>query len=101
MKERSNRFVPYLGIFGLLGFIGLFSFLGFSKGYYIFVNYFMLFFFFIRKGNRTDERWQRNINRAGRNGFFLTVVTLCVSADYVWFVNSFEVLPLLSAVMLP
>jgi apolipoprotein N-acyltransferase len=96
-----NRFTQFLGIFGLIGILGLLSLPNSSTDYYIYLNFFMLFFLFIRKGDRTDERWERNTNRAAKNAFLSIVVTLCFFADIVWFTKSFEVLPPLSAIMLP
>lgn len=70
-----------IGYLGLMGFLGL---LGLITGNYGFYGFFGFFGFLGAFGGRgSDERVEQNINRACRNAFIITMVTLALSLAYI------------------
>jgi hypothetical protein len=89
---RSNA-VQYLGLLGLLGFLGFFT----GNSYYY--MFFMLFFLFpdTKKGNRSDERWARNIGRASESAFIFLLASSMLNVAYL---QASGIFPLVSVLLL-
>jgi ABC-type antimicrobial peptide transport system permease subunit len=83
---------------GLPGFIGIF--VGFATGDYFYFNSSLFFLWFTHKGNRDDERWERNMGRASRNALLLIMGTLFSLSFYNWSLQVLEVSPLLLTILL-
>ncbi len=90
MKIRNS--IGYLGIIGFLGLLGLVT--G-NSGFY---GFFGAFGFFGALGGRgSDERVERNTNRACRNAFVFSAVTSSISLAYAGAFKAVENYPLLLA----
>ncbi|VVB88007.1 Uncharacterised protein [uncultured archaeon] len=90
MKFRNN-----IGYLGLIGFLGLLGLVTGNTGFY---GFFGAFGFFGAVGGRgRDERVERNINRACRNAFVLSVVASSISLAYAGAFKAVENYPLLLA----
>jgi hypothetical protein len=98
MATTNSRFRWYWWI-GLLGFLG---FIGFLTEYYALCDLFMLFFAFIRKGKRQDERWEKSVDKACKVSLFFLLavldITLAVRGSIVYF--PLEIFPMLTAILL-
>lgn len=91
MKIRNN--IGYLGFLGLLGLLGLVT--G-NSGFY---GFFGAFGFFGALGGRgSDERVERNINRACRDAFVFATAALSIALAYAGVFKAVENYPALLAV---
>jgi len=88
MKIRNN--IGYLGFLGLLGLLGLIT--G-NSGFYGFFGAFG--FFGALGGKGSDERVERNINRACRNAFVFNAMASSLSIAYAGGFKAIESYPLL------
>ena len=70
-----------MGYFGLLGFLGLLGLITGRPVYYCWFSFFSFFCAFLGKGS--DERIERNINRACRNAFAFVTATWALSFAYI------------------
>jgi len=91
MKVRNN--IGYLGLLGLLGILG---FITGNSGFYGFFGFFG--FFGAIGGRGSDERVEKNINRACRNAFVFIIVASSISLAYAGSFNDVESYPLLLAI---
>ncbi len=71
------------------GFFGFLGFLGFIPELYYCYMFFMFFFFFVyaqppAKGGSilADERWNKNLTKAARNGFFVFLIPMMLSVTF-------------------
>jgi len=87
MNMRKNK----IGYFGVLGFLGLLGLTG-NLGFYGFFGFFAFFSAFEGKGS--DERVERNINRACRNAFIFITITSALSLAYIAAFKTVEAWPL-------
>jgi len=75
---RNN--MAYLGLLGFLGLLGLVT--G-NEGFYGFFGFFGFFSALLGKG--TDERIDRNVNRACRNSFVFCTGASVFVASFIYF----------------
>jgi hypothetical protein len=85
--RRNN--LGYLGFLGLLGLLGLVTE---NFGSYGFFGYFG--FFAMLKSSGSDERIDRNINRACGNAFAFTTIVSTISVAYAASTKAFDTWPL-------
>jgi hypothetical protein len=83
---RKNK----LGYLGLLGLLGLLCIAG-NTG---FLGFFGAFGFFAMLNNSSDERIDRNIDRASRNAFVFDIIISSLLLSYVALSKTFDALPL-------
>ncbi len=91
MKIRNN-----MGYLGLIGFLGLLGLITGNSGFYGFFGAFG--FFGALGGKGSDERVERNINRACRNAFVFNAMTSSFSLAYAGVFKAVESYPLLLAI---
>ncbi len=89
---RIRSITPYLGLLGLLGVLGVIT--G-NPGFYGFFGFFGFFGTLIGRGS--DERVERNIDRACRNAFVFVTLASAFSFAYVGSFNVVEIYPQLLA----
>ena len=96
MDEAGVRrnIMAYLGLFGFLGLLGL---LTGNEGFYGFFGFFGFLSAFRGKG--TDERVDRNINRACRNSFVFMMTASTVFIAYIAALGAIEVFPVAFSVL--
>lgn len=80
-----------VGYIGLLGFLGLLGLATGTPGFYGFFGFFG--FLAALWGRGTDERVDRNINRACRNSFVFGMVTSAFFISYIGILPTVEALP--------
>ncbi|MEM3068815.1 MAG: DUF3796 domain-containing protein [Nitrososphaerales archaeon] len=85
---RKNK-IGYLGILGFLGLLGLITQ---NSGFYGFFGFFGFFGAFGGRGS--DERVEKNIDRACRNAFIFTTITSALSLAYIATFKAVEIWPL-------
>jgi len=85
---RKNK-LGYLGFLGLLGLLGLVTE---NFGFYGFFGFFGFFSTFWGRGS--DERIEKNIDRACRNAFVFITITSAFSLAYIASFKAVEALPL-------
>ena len=81
---------------GLLGFVGLLGVLLRQPGLY---GFFGFFGFFAVTFQKQDEMLEQNLNRAGMNGFVVSMIGLAASIMVVALQESFQWLPLMVGVV--
>ncbi len=86
---KTRNIAKYLGLLGVLGVLGLVT--G-NPGFYGFFGFFGFFGTLVGKGS--DERVERNIDRACRNAFVFVTVTSAFSFAYAGSFNAVEIYPL-------
>jgi hypothetical protein len=77
---------------GFLGFIGLFGVVMGQPGLY---GFFGFFGFFAATFRQQDELLEQNLNRAGMNGFVVSMLGLTLAIMVVALSRSFQWLPLM------
>jgi len=82
MNMRKNK-IGYLGVPGFLGLLGLITQ---NSGFYGFFGFF--------GGRGSDERVEKNINRACRNAFIFITITSALSLAYIAAFKAVEIWPL-------
>ena len=82
MNMRKNK-IGYLGVLGFLGLLGLITQ---NSGFYGFFGFF--------GGRGSDERVEKNINRACRNAFIFITITSALSLAYIAAFKAVEIWPL-------
>jgi hypothetical protein len=86
MKIRNN-----MGYLGLIGFLGLLGLITGNSGFYGFFGFFG--FFGALGGRGSDERVERNTDRACRNAFVFTTVATSFSLAYIGVFKAVETYP--------
>ncbi len=86
--------VNYLGLFGFLGLLG---FITGNIGFYGFFGFFG--FLSILGGTGSDERIDKNINRACRNAYVVITITMVGTLVYVVSFNAIQLFPLAFALL--
>ena len=89
-----KNLVGYLGLLGPLGLLGLVT--G-NTGFYGFFGFFG--FLSALWGRGTDERVDRNINRACRNAFIFVVAASALSITYIAALRTLDLFPLAFSVL--
>ncbi|MFQ6126567.1 MAG: DUF3796 domain-containing protein [Candidatus Heimdallarchaeota archaeon] len=79
-----------VGNLGFLGFMGLLGLVTGNPGFYGFFGFFG--FFSVIWGRGTDERVDRNINRACRNAFIFFIIALALFISYMATLQDSEVI---------
>ncbi len=82
MNMRKNK----IGYLGALGFLGLLGLITQNSGFYGFFGAF--------GGRGSDERVEKNIDRACRNAFIFTTITSALSLAYIATLKAVEIWPL-------
>jgi hypothetical protein len=82
---RKNK-LGYLGLLGLLGLLGIAGNTGFF-------GFFGAFGFFAMLKNSSDERIDRNIDRASRNAFVFDIIVSSSLLSYVALSETLDALP--------
>ena len=90
----SKNLVGYLGYLGFMGLLGLVT--G-NPGFYGFFGFFGLFCALWGRG--TDERVDRNINRACRNAFIFFIIVSALFISYMATLQVVEIVPLVFSVL--
>jgi len=85
---RKNK----IGYLGALGFLGLLGLITGNLGFYGFFGFFAFFSAF--EGRGSDERVEKNINRACRNAFIFATMTSALSLAYITAFRAVDVWPL-------
>lgn len=71
---KNSRFNP-LALIGLIGFLGLLGFFTDNTGWFGFFGWFIWLRYIKRP---VDERFSMNFSKAGRNGFFISLICFAV-----------------------
>ena len=90
---RKNK----MGYLGLLGFLGLLGLVTGNEGFYGFFGFFG--FLSALWGKGSDERIERNVNRACRNSFVFTMAASAFFITYIAILRAVEAFPLALSVL--
>jgi hypothetical protein len=90
---RKNK-IGYLGLLGFFGFLGLVT--G-NEGFYGFFGFFGFLSAFWGRG--TDERVDKNINRACRNSFIFSTLASVFFILYIAMLKAVEAFPMAFSVL--
>ena len=90
MKKGKLRYLGFLGLVGIIGLLienpGMFGFFGF-------------FGFFAATFQKQDELLEQNLNKAGMNGFVVSLLGLAVAIMVVAYQRSFQWLALMVGIV--